>query len=464
MAQKSTTKEILDALVVEHFLETPFDGAVWDYSTIQLAFEPPSDSDDGDDNDDDGEQDDESEAPGGETPDEVGEEDPDSDEEGEEADGGDEESDEESENSGEDDTEGEDEDDGDSELEFDPDGEEEIPLHDENAEDEVEKALEPEPAWTLPDAPPRPNLLPGLVLYPDYPNQIFREFESFYEFALCATDDSLHAWNPKVIYNSSSTCSSHDQTGHHKKDWSGTDTFQEAADMALRTGWPEGRQLLEDALIEVKRDYDSYNTLEFSVAGAFSMVPNYCAGDPECMVIDPGQSLRNQKPIIRIDYNNWIHAGVSTKAMMLRGAAVISLANSLEAQGFSCELRIVGATRGSGSYYNRDRTPAKTWSYSITFKRAGEELDLDRAAYAIAHPSCMRRLAFALLEQHADLKSQMQGHYGSPTYSNPRENSTSIYIPGADSSYETADSAREAVREAAQELLSQIDLEKEAAQ
>ena len=435
----SSTKEILDALVVDFFLESPFQGGIWDYSIISSPFEPKDEDEGGETPDSESEND----------PQDEGEEDPNSDEEGQNDD------------EGEDDPEGEDRPDGD--LKFDPDGEEEIPLHDLESEVEGEEALEPEPTWTLPDAPPRPTLLPGLVLDPDYPNQIFREFDSFWDFALCATDDSLYAWGPKIVYDDSSTCASHDESPHHSAAWSGTDTFVEAADMALRTGWPEGRQLLEDALIEVKRDFDSYNTLEFSVAGAFPMVPNYCAGDPECMVVDPGASLRNQKPIIRIDYNNWIHAGVSTKAMMLRGAAVISLANSLEAQGFSTELRIVGATKGRGLDFF-DNEGSKTWSYSITFKRAGEELDLDRAAYAIAHPSCMRRLAFALLEQHPDLKSQMSPGYGRPTYSNPRENSTSIYIPGADSAGETADSARNAVREAAQPLLDQIDLEKETAQ
>jgi hypothetical protein len=141
--------------------------------------------------------------------------------------------------------------------------------------------------------------------------------------------------------------------------------------------------------------------------------------------------------VVTIDYNHWVHAGVSTKAMMLRGAAVISVANTLEAQGISTILRIVGATRSE-----------KTWAYTIVFKKAGEFLDLDRAAFALAHPACMRRLAFALLEQHADLKSQMSGGYGMPTYSNPIPNSDAIYIPGATRD-ETPDSARKAVEEIA---------------
>jgi hypothetical protein len=242
--------------------------------------------------------------------------------------------------------------------------------------------------------------------------------------------------------------------------WHGTETWEEAVEMALGRGWPEGRRLLSEALVAVSPRPHPYESLEFSVAGAFPAVPNYCAGDPECMVIDPGSTLRNPKPVVTIDYNHWVHAGVSTESMMLRGAAVISLANELEQRGISTILRIVGATKDRD--YNQHQSVEQTWAYTIVFKRAGEFLDLDRAAFAIAHPACMRRLAFALLEQHADLKSSMQIGYGRPTYENPIPDSDAIYIPGA-SGRETPDSARKTVEEIALAALGSGFLSKEAA-
>lgn len=314
---------------------------------------------------------------------------------------------------------------------------------------EKEDSKDQEKTWSLDEAPERPKILPGLIPVLDHPDLTLREFHSFWSFVEATTDEGLYAWGQQDG-NSTTNSSHHVDPG--SKPWHGTSTWEEAVEMALGKGWPEGRELLSEALIAVAPRPQPYESLEFSVAGAFPAVPNYCAGDPECMVIDPGSTLRNPKPVVTIDYNNWVHAGVSTEAIMLRGAAVISFANGLEARGISTILRIVGATRDRDGLYGLKNSVEKTWAYTIVFKKAGEFLDLDRAAFAIAHPACMRRLAFALLEQHADLKSCMQGGYGIPTYSNPLPDSDSIYIPGATGG-ETPDSAREAIEAIALEAL-----------
>lgn len=375
----------------------------------------------------------------------------------------------------------EDEDEGEGEEEF--EFESDLDLDDEEGDlDEGEGEFEPDldppegtedeagaeddgPVWTLDDAPLSPKILPGLVPVLDHPDLILREFHDFWSFVEAATDEDLYAWEGRGVRSTHSSHHASDKydyegQGKGKKPWHGTATWEEAVDMALGRGWPEGRELLSEALIAVAPRPQPYESLEFSVAGAFPAVPNYCAGDPECMVIDPGSTLRNPKPVVTIDYNHWVHAGVSTKAMMLRGAAVVSLANTLEQRGISTILRIVGAT--SDYDYGAYPSVKKTWAYTIVFKRAGEFLDLDRAAFAIAHPACMRRLAFALLEQHADLKSCMSSGYGVPTYTNPIPNSDSIYIPGA-SGGETADSATKAVEQIALLALGPSYLSKEVA-
>lgn len=268
---------------------------------------------------------------------------------------------------------------------------------------------------------------------------IIREFASWYEFVKCVTDPTLNAWGTRH------------QSSHRTNDsgWSGTPTWEDAVRMATITGWPEGRKLLTDQLAIVRPKPEPYKSIEYSVAGAFPMVPNYCAGDPECMVIDPGADIRNSKPIVRIDYNHWIHAGVTVEAMMLRGAAVISLAETLEARGYSTELRIIGNTQS----YARGRV--KTWRYSIVYKRAGEPLDLDRAAFAIAHPASMRRLAFALLEQSPTLVEFYPG-YGMPLgQPNDKLSDGTIFVPGV-LGRETPETARQAVQSAAETVLNEI--------
>lgn len=136
--------------------------------------------------------------------------------------------------------------------------------------------------------------------------------------------------------------------------------------------------------------------------------------------------------------------------MMLRGAAVLSLADTLERRGFSTELRIVGNSQAGGQAFR----------YSIVYKRAGEPLDIDRAAFAIAHPSSMRRLAFAILEQHRELETNFRSGYGSPMHeaNDPTSGQIggAIFIRGSNGG-ETPDSARLAVELAAKDLLQATD-------
>jgi hypothetical protein len=167
------------------------------------------------------------------------------------------------------------------------------------------------------------------------------------------------------------------------------------------------------------------------------------------MAVDPGADHRTSKPIVRIDYNHWISAHVTVNDMMLRGAAVLSLASRLEAQGISTELRIIGNTRGS-----------KIWRYSIVYKKAGEYLDIDRAAFAIAHPASMRRLAFALLEQTKELEADLKGWYGVPVHDRNDTNPNTIFVPGS-RGYETPESANLAVETAAEALLKSLGMERQ---
>lgn len=272
-----------------------------------------------------------------------------------------------------------------------------------------------------------------------------REFSSWADFVDSAADDSLYAWRK------SGQRSSHDSEFDRRSGgWFATASFASALDMALRRGWPEGREMLSESLALVSPRPETYPSIEFSVAGAFPCVPMFVAGDPECMVMDPAATLKAARPIVRIDYNHWISAYVTPKDMMLRGAAVVSLADQLERRDFSTELRIVGNSAANG----------KAFRYSIVYKRAGEPLDFDRAAFAIAHPSSMRRLAFAILEQIPELERDFKFGYGYPMHE-PNDPTSglpggAIFVPGSQGR-ETPASANRAVADAAKELLRELE-------
>ena len=323
-------------------------------------------------------------------------------------------------------------------------------------EGDLEPGLEPgdDSAFGITEPDEVPPLIPGFAILHNENGSVdyLREFDSWWSFAQSAGDASARQWRL-------SNCASQKPD---RESWAGTKDFAQALDMALRRGWPEGRKLLSESLVAIRPRPKVYESLEFEVAGAFPCVPMFCAGDPAFMISDPGASIRSAKPIVRIDYNHWVHAGVDINSMMLRGAAIVSLADTLERQGFSIELRIVGNSKEA--YHGR-----KTFRYSIVYKLAGEPLDLDRAAFAIAHPASMRRLAFAIMEQHGELETSFKGNYGIPMYeanstANESQNldaMTILFVPGA-SARETAQSAQAAVTKAASALLDQLD-RKEAA-
>lgn len=303
-------------------------------------------------------------------------------------------------------------------------------------------------AFTVTEPDEVPSIIPGFTILhnPDGSVDYLREFDSWWSFAQSAGDSTLRQWRL-------SNCASQEP---NLESWTGTKDFAQALDMALYRGWPEGRELLSESLVAVRPRPKVYESLEFEVAGAFPCVPLFCAGDPAFMISDPGASLRSAKPIVRIDYNHWVCADVDINSMMLRGAAIVSLADTLERQGFSTELRIIG---NSKSFYS-----ASVFRYSIVYKLAGEPLDLDRAAFAIAYPASMRRLAFAILEQHAGLEASFKGNYGIPCYdANPTTNEsqnldamTILFVPGP-RGRETPESANAAVAKAAQALLNQLE-------
>lgn len=256
------------------------------------------------------------------------------------------------------------------------------------------------------------------------------KFGSWLEFVEAAQQPRV--WAPQ--HQSSQTQS--------RDSWHGTPDFQTAVAMALRLGWPEGRDLMTESLIAISPKPQPFRSLELSVAGAFPIIPAFCAGSPESMVIDPGADMRHQNPVVQIDYCNGGLADIQPRSMMLRGAAVLSLADSLEHKGFSTEINLIAHTRMTSCWF-------KT---SICVKCAGEDLDIDRMAFALAHPSVHRRLRLALIEQFKTLEpnhgSTAQTKFTDPDFG-------VIVIPGP-SPVETPQSAILAVEIAAKDFLMQF--------
>jgi hypothetical protein len=179
----------------------------------------------------------------------------------------------------------------------------------------------------------------------------------------------------------------------------GAPSFDDAMRLA-RFGWAEGREKLLTALDAANASLDNRPApaMTYDVAG---MIPNpflAAAGDPFNMAT-PAYSDAMSRPVIRLAVRTNVRAGVSGQAVMNFGGALLSLIDALERGGQSVELTATMAASGGSK---------KQFRVDVVLKQAGENLDLDRLAFAIAHPDMQRRFVFQWRELNPAI-----GVYGS---------------------------------------------------
>ena len=130
---------------------------------------------------------------------------------------------------------------------------------------------------------------------------------------------------------------------------------------------------------------------EYGVAGQRACIPSYCAGVPNHMVYMDDTSNRNAMPIVRIYADIGATVGTHSSAMINKGSAVVALVDQIEQAGQRVELIACQRSETRGCAYDEQHV-------FITVKAADELLDLDRVAFAMAHPSMLRRINFRIME------------------------------------------------------------------
>ena len=102
-------------------------------------------------------------------------------------------------------------------------------------------------------------------------------------------------------------------------------------------------------------------------------------------------SNRNAMPIVKIYADIGATASTNASAMIRKGSAIVALIDQIEQSGQRVELIACQRTDTKDYEYDEQRI-------FITVKRADEVLDLDRIAFALAHPSMLRRVCFRIME------------------------------------------------------------------
>lgn len=235
------------------------------------------------------------------------------------------------------------------------------------------------------------------------------------------------AWAGDLKAERWSMCSSHTE-GTHRKRFSGTTSFPEAAKL-VNKGWKKGRSQLVSQVetLAFRKDLVSSPTFLYDVAGARPEVPLAIAGDPCCMW-DINPVMESKSPTYRLFINISASARWEARQLMNWGACILSVVDSLEAQGdCSIEINVCQAnTDGDGL----------TSEFIIRLKDAGQHLDFDVMAFAIAHPAMLRRVMFGCMERVIadDAETRMGSGYGRPAELDCDVLGGELYVPGVGNS------------------------------
>lgn len=260
------------------------------------------------------------------------------------------------------------------------------------------------------------------------------EFNSLHEFAsfLKATPRAKGAGN-------ASTSTSKSQS------WDLGIGLDGALDMALEgRSWEEGvTQMVKGiAHAEALRKPNAIPALSHGVTGFRPDVPEYLAGNPECMIGYADEQMPAAKPVVSI-CNTIYSAACTAEGMVNRGVALMSLVDALEADGQRCEVyweyQIAGA-------------PGDT-SFKVCIKQASEAWTPASAAFAIAHPAMGRRLGFAFFEKFKSANNATNGGYGGlgKYYRDSSQYTLAMDYSKGDGPYRTLKGALQAVEKLARD-------------
>lgn len=217
----------------------------------------------------------------------------------------------------------------------------------------------------------------------------------------------------------------HSRTNGASSYWDLNCGFEGAIKLA-REGWAEGAdvvkklssRLFDRVATMVDREYPVYD-----VEGHGIDVARYLDGEPECwMRMETRVTEGSGRRIYRLVFNMTASAGVSAATMLAKGSAVVALSELLEFAGHGVEITCALINSGVTSQF-------------VRIKDADQPLDINRIAFAIAHPAMFRRLGFSLLE-HLDAATRQKlgitsyGGYGRVAEA-VKEDRGDIYIGGS---------------------------------
>ena len=181
-------------------------------------------------------------------------------------------------------------------------------------------------------------------------------------------------------------------------DWDLNAGYAGAFELA-RNGWPEGVKKMKKIAVEAGEHFERLPVLEYDVAGAFPLVPLYCAGSPEHMALPAEAPAR---PVCRMAVEVSPAWHIAASASLRYGGAIVSAVQALIQAGVVVELWGVRSGMMTDNHW---------FSWAFPLGGGGQAIDLDRVAFCLAHPALTRRVVMAVTERRPELVESSKNGY-----------------------------------------------------
>ena len=183
----------------------------------------------------------------------------------------------------------------------------------------------------------------------------------------------------------------------NRASWSGTSTFEEAADL-LRNGWTYGAQDLTKKLKIAEADKQVQSTYKniLSMAGYQAIVPLYLNGVPNNMVNKKLVPVKQK--VLTINKALSCSASVSSETLKAESVKCFQIIKKIEASGIRVNLNLLISTGHV--------------CVKIRLKSANEKLNVSKLAFPLIHTAMFRRLYFRFIETYPTIPRSYRSGYG----------------------------------------------------
>lgn len=167
------------------------------------------------------------------------------------------------------------------------------------------------------------------------------------------------------------------------KAWYGTDTLEEAVDLA-RNGWKEGVNKAQSLLNRIKAEHPiQLKPKRYGIAGTHPDVPRAISGNP--LNMHQKDDAAGKRKIITLLSEMGASCGHGPEEFVNRAAVVAALIDAIEASGYACDVI---------TYSNAISCDNHTSLHSCIVKNSNQPVDIARLAFGLGHPGMFRRFAF----------------------------------------------------------------------